>query len=379
MMTENADTLIEEGRCAIIYVIDPPHLVSQAIPLLLSLRKSYPSATIIPYVPKGKLELLPDRVKQFHEQMDVVPRELSRELGFNRKRYNKPYKHGHKILAAAEKRDTQFCIFLDTDTYLAKQFDDVRLCQSDAVAAVPESVAGFARRFIEVWDATYAIFGLETPKERVRMQRTDREHPPYFNAGFIAFPEVTPSGDRFGELWYETAMTLDFDDTVDNENKRPWLDQASLPVAILRGGLRYEVLENDFNYPIDQHFLPKPSVRLYHYHGLERLRAAEHTREIENLLVDDGRFRSLEHYEAPLEQLRSAIKPIGQKIGQMANERRALKGLAKGDETSETMSQGEARKAIQALQAEERELRSKVDALDEAQFYDKDWLVQTSE
>lgn len=373
-MSKHSDELITSGECAIIYMIDPPHLVSQSIPLLLSLRKAYPTARIIPYMPMGTSGSLPSRVAEFHARLDATPRELTRELNFNRKRYNKPYKHGHKILAAAEKREGAYCIFVDTDTYLAKPFDDPRLCQPDAVAVVPESVAGFSGRFIEVWDATYAVFGLKTPEERVKMQRTGQERPPYFNAGFIAFPEVTPSGDRFGELWYDTAMTFDYEDTVDHERKRPWLDQATLPVASLRGGLRHEVMENDFNYPVDAEFLPKPSVRLYHYHGLERLRAAEHTSELESLLTKDGLFQSLDHYEAPLTKLRAAMRPLSQEVGKLAEERRGLKAVSKGEEVSETMSQREAKQAIQAIQKKERAVREELSTMHEAQFYDDDWL-----
>lgn len=143
---------------------------------------------------------MPDRVHHLHEEMGPLIREVTRALDFNLSRYDKPYLHGHKILAAAERRDTNHCILLDTETYLAQPFDNARLYQPDAVGVVPESVAGFARRFLSVWDATYAVFGLTTPTERVQMLRNGVKHRRYFNAGFAAFPEVTPSGARFGEL-----------------------------------------------------------------------------------------------------------------------------------------------------------------------------------
>lgn len=366
--------MLDSGRCSIIYVIDPPHLVSPAAPLLISLRKHHPDAVIIPYCPKGTLQDIPERVRKFHQDMNAPIRELTRELAFNRRRYNKPYLHGNKILAVAERRDTEFCIFIDTDTYITCPMDDPRLFQTDAVGVVPESVAGFARRFIEVWDATYAIFGLKTPEERVRMLRTDREHPPYFNAGFVAFPEVTPSGDRFGELWLDTAMTLDFDDSVDDEAKRPWLDQASLPVAIARSGARYEELGPEFNYPVDgKDFPPGPQIRMYHYHGIERLQEADHTAELEDLLVGSGLFRSLDHYLEPLNEKRKHAAVFWQQIGDEAASRRELKQqMAEADRSEDARF----KKLLKESKHREQKLRKECALIVEDKYYDADWLIR---
>jgi len=363
---------IQSGRCAIIYFIDPPHLISPAIPLLLSIRRHHPDATVIPYTPKDRLRDIPERVRAFHERMGAPIRELTQELAFSRKRYDKPYLHGNKLLAAAEERDTEFAIFLDTDTYLARPMDAEALLSPDHVAVVPESVAGFARRFIEIWDATYAIFGLTTPVERVRMLRTDREHPPYFNAGMVAFPEVAPSGRRFGALWLDTAMTIDFDPSVDDEAKRPWLDQASLPVAIARSGARFRELDRAHNYPVDgTDFPPRDDVRLYHYHGMERLEEAGHTAEIEELLVGSGLFRSLEHFLEPLRRKREEAAVYWKQIGDEAEARRVIKKQMEGVERS---GLGALKRQIQQSKAREVALRQTCAEIVEEVFYDDGWL-----
>ncbi|MDO5646553.1 hypothetical protein [Paracoccus sp. (in: a-proteobacteria)] len=356
-------------------MIDPPRLISPAIPLLLSLRKFHPNATIIPYVPQGKMDQIPDRVLRFHNDHCAPIRELTQSLNFNHSRYNKPYLHGYKILAAAEERDTEYCIFLDTDTYLNQPFDDAIILHRDAVSVVPESVAGYARRFTEIWDATYAIFGLTTPTERVRMLRTDREHPPYFNAGFVAFPETTPSGQRFGKVWLETAMTLDYDASVNHEAKRPWLDQASLPVAILRAGCRSNILPPEFNYPVDKNIPPSDAVRLYHYHGIERLQEADHTADIESLLVDSGMFTSLEHYLAPREKMRAEAAVYWKEIADLADKRRAIKAKLQNPDNDPDFSASPIRKEIQSLKKKEAELRTECDKIVEALYYDDAWLM----
>lgn len=369
---DSQSRLIDEGDCSLIYVIDPPHLMSPAIPLLLSLRRHHPDATITPYCPMGRLQDVPKRIRALHDTLGAPIREMTREPAFSRKRYNKPYPHGNKLLAVAERRETSRAIFLDTDTYLARPLTDERLFQPDAVAVVPESVAGFARRFIEIWDATYAIFGLTTPTGRVRMLRTDRESPPYFNAGFVSFPEATPSGERFGELWLDTAMTLDFHPSVDDEAKRPWLDQASLPVAIARAGARYEELEPDFNYPVDgRDFPPRASVRLYHYHGIERLEEAGHLAEFEDILVSSGLFTSLDHYMQPTNRRREEAAVYWKEIGEHAEYRR---GLKKQKQDEGVAVDGPTRKLLQQSKAKEMRLRAECARIIEPNFYDDSWL-----
>jgi len=360
-----------------IYVIDPPNLITHAIPLLLSLRRHHPDTPIYPYAPLGKADQVPDRVKAIHAAMNAPIQTLSRELAFSMNRYQKPYHHGHKLLAVAENRPHAFCVFVDTDTLLRKPLNDPTLFQHDKIAAVPESVAGYAQRFMDVWEETYAIFDLPLPDERVKMLRTNRETAPYYNAGFVAFPETVPDGTRFGARWLETALTLDFDQRIDDERKRPWLDQASLPVAVYRSGCRFETLTPAFNYPIDGTMFPaNDDAVLYHYHGFERLEAAESMHEIEDLLLASGRFASFEHFCTPLNMRRNAINAIMRQVAGLAELRRslkpqivALKGKGPSD-ASKSLN-------VQMLEARRKnhELRQSLTDVTEDNFYDETWGV----
>lgn len=373
--THPRSDLIDTGEVSLIYMIDPPNLLTPSIPLLLSIRRHHPNAKVIPYCPKGKIDEVPERIRQFHIDHDAPIQELTRELEFARRNNSKPYYHGHKILAAAEKRETRFCIWLDTDTYLAQPLDDARLFQENKVAAAPESIAGYSGRFIEVWDKTYAVFGLETPKERMKMVRTTNMQPPYFNAGFIAFPEVTARGERFGELWLDTAMIIDYDETLDHARKRPWLDQASLPVAIFRGGCEFEQMESDFNYPIDvPDWFPHDGVKLYHYHGIERLEATNHLAEMEEIVVSSGYFRSLEHHLYPMLQRRREQSVFWKRIAVIADERRDFAEKIK--QAEDRAEHRPFKQEIQKRKVEDKELRGKISAILEHQFYDETWLVK---
>ena len=63
----------------------------------------------------------------------------------------------------------------------------------------------------------------------------------------MVFPEDGGSGGRFPDVWYDTARTLDRVETL--ENRRPYLDQMTLPLAITRAGLLWNQL------PEEQHYI----------------------------------------------------------------------------------------------------------------------------
>ena len=367
--------LESQGRIAFIYVVDPPGLLSMAVPLLLSLRHHHPRAKIFPYCPKGKLSEVPLLIRRIHESYNAPIVELSRDLEFVVGDKGKPYRHGNKMLAAAEIRDTDFGVFLDTDTYLAQALDDPRLFQEDKVAVVPESVAGYAGRNWSIWDETYGIFGMTTPAERVEMIRTKVTHPPYFNAGFMSFPEVTPSGRRFGELWLETALAIDHSDAVENIHKRPWLDQAAMPVAIYRSGCSFEEMEIWFNYPLDTpSFLPNEKVRLYHYHSMERLDSTGHIKEIDSYLRASGLWESAEEFFLPLRTCHERRNEFLKQAFHYANERRALAKVIKA--TEEKTSRRTLKKEMRRLKDLDISLRQSRKAILEEHFYGK-WTNPT--
>lgn len=202
------------------------------------------------------------------------------------------------------------------------------------------------------------------------MLRSDREHLPYFNAGMVAFPKVTPSGDRFGKLWLDTAMTNDFKFSVDDEAKRPWLDQTSLPAAIApRSGARFRELDRAYNYPVDgTDFPPRDDIRLYHYHGIKRLEEAGHTAELEEFLVDSGLFRSLDHYLEPLRRKREELSFYWTQIGEEAAGRRTIKKKMEGVGRAKTAA---LKRHNQQSKAREIALRKTCVEVIEEVFYDE--------
>ena len=187
----------------------------------------------------------------------------------------KPYPHGNKIVAATDWRGPGRSVFLDTDMVCLKPLTELSDLPETHVAAAPEGRSTWGPE--DRWERAYAHFELALPQGRVRLLRGDRpEHLPYFNAGLVAMPE-TPHADgrRFSALWLETA--LDFDHRCKIANKRPWLDQITLPLTMARFGYEAHVLDESWNYALSfrgSDIQRTPDAHILHYHRFRYLEAA---------------------------------------------------------------------------------------------------------
>lgn len=226
------------SRLTIIYVLDPPALTRDSIILLSSIRHVLKDVKVIAYTPQDKAEFLLPYVREFYDRMGAEIRLMAPTEGFS-----PPYKQGNKILACLQERDTPHTLFLDTDTAIMPAFDPAALTLPDRVAVVPEGVQGWGGN-PGSWEYVYEKFGLPFPQERVRLVRSGKLVLPYFNAGMIAFP----TGSDFAARWFEVATALDADPEV--KNKRPWLDQIALPLAIRLAGLAPQVMDRTWNLSI---------------------------------------------------------------------------------------------------------------------------------
>ncbi|MDQ2065866.1 hypothetical protein Q9295_05750 [Xinfangfangia sp. CPCC 101601] len=142
------------------------------------------------------------------------------------------------------------------------------------IVMVPEGVPSWGKE-PEQWPRAYAHFDLPMPTETVRLtRRRRRENPPYFNAGMVMFPEKPPPGQShgFGSLWLETALHFDWHCAM--RNKRPWLDQITLPLTVKRFGYDYLAAKAELNFSIsDRAYEPQAQPALIHYHRWKYLAA----------------------------------------------------------------------------------------------------------
>ena len=236
------------SKVSFFFVVDGQKYEVMATLLAASIRMHHGlGVDIIAYSPESNIEAHSDTFVQMMKRYGVS------RLPFDNSNpgWATNYPHGNKILACCEKRDTKWSIFLDTDIALTAPCLLDQICIENVVAAVPEGVPTWGRAD-EDWLPLYSHFDMPLPSEKIRLVRGRRiEMMPYFNGGLVAFSEIP------GEI----------DNNVDIDNKRPWLDQVSLPVAIARSGAKMRVLDEFHNYSLFRRKLPLPEeVRVNHYH-----------------------------------------------------------------------------------------------------------------
>lgn len=269
---------------AFIYVVDPPILTLEAILLSTSVRRHLPDAELIAYCPSEKVDQLPLPLREYMEEINT-----RFELMDTGEYFPRPYRHGNKLIAAAQPRPHEYTIFLDTDVVIWQPFDMGSMVAPAVVSAAPEGRRTWGKP-AGAWDVAYSVFNMTTPEERIRMARTGVESPPYFNAGVVSFPNG-PVGkfSNFGECWLKTAIELD-DPKHDIPERRPWLDQIALPIAIRRAGLNYRVLDDCYNLSLTHKVLTP---------DMEPHMAAKVQKEIDRLNSFDPMILHYHNFDAP--------------------------------------------------------------------------------
>lgn len=222
------------------YIVEPPLYQFMAVTLLASIREYFPDPEIaaIGYCPEHRLHELHPSVLRAHELMNGEIRTFKTEG-----RWRDPYPHGNKILASLEPRDSKFSAFVDSDVMFLQPNMIENLAKAGHVSC--SMAASMRWGSDDIWPPLYEAFDMPIPEERLHLMRQSRSpRIPYFSSGFVIFPEK--GRKRFAKVWYETAQKLD---ALDIPNRRPYLDQISLPIAIQRAGLKWNVL------PEEQHYI----------------------------------------------------------------------------------------------------------------------------
>lgn len=227
------------------FIVEPPEYQVMACYLAASLRQQFGDAVaLVGYCPAGKIDLVHADVRAALAKMRCDLRTFETQG-----RFDPAYPHGNKILATLEPRDTEFSCFMDSDILCLRPNRVENLVKAGAVSLTPAASMNWARQ--SVWPGIYALFGMEVPEERIKLmkQKKGQGRVPYFSSGLFAFPETHRSaeGKSFPQVWMETAQVIDA--APDVPNKRPYLDQISLPIAIQRAGLAWNLL------PDGQHFI----------------------------------------------------------------------------------------------------------------------------
>ena len=227
-------------KLTIFYIADPANYDIMSCTLLASIRQAFgDSVKTIGYCSEHMIDDVHPAVFKAHEIMGGEIRPMKTE-GM----WDEPYPHGNKIIAALQPRETEYSAFVDTDVLFLRPNSPDNLIRPGHVACSVAASMVWAEQ--SIWDDVYGAFDMPLPEERVSLMRRGSNVLPYYSSGFVVFPEADGPARRFADMWYETARTIDRVETI--PRRRPYLDQLSLPVAILRSGLGWSEIPEEHHY-----------------------------------------------------------------------------------------------------------------------------------
>ena len=226
------------------FIVEPPDYQNMACYLAASLREQFgPELQLVGYCPAPKIDLVNRDVKDVLKRLRCDLRTFAVEG-----RFNPAYPHGNKLLATLEPRDTEFSAFMDSDVLCLRPNLVENIVKPGHVSLTPAASMNWAGQ--EIWDLIYGIVGMDKPEERFRLmkQKKGKERIPYFSSGLFSFPEQhrNAEGKSFPQVWMEVAQKIDAHPDV--PHKRPYLDQISLPLAIRKAGLDWNLLPDAQHY-----------------------------------------------------------------------------------------------------------------------------------
>lgn len=276
------------------FIVEPPDYQLMACYLAASLRENFgQDLHLVGYCPEQKLDtVLPD-VKEALRRLRVDLRGFKTEG-----RFDPPYPHGNKLLATLEPRETDFSCFMDSDILCIRPNRVENILRAGHVTLSKAASMNWAPQ--SIWDTIYGICGMDLPEERFKLmkQRKGQERIPYFSSGLFSFPEQhrNAEGMTFPQVWMQIAQQLDAAPNL--PKKRPYLDQMSLPLAIRKAGLDWNIL------PDEQHFIlgglergkPLPADRdifTVHYRVWEIVKEIGLSRQAKDMLERHAGVRRL--------------------------------------------------------------------------------------
>ncbi|WP_434289285.1 hypothetical protein [Celeribacter sp. SCSIO 80788] len=253
---------------SVFFVVDGPKLETQAHFLAASILQHMAGrCRFYAYVRPGTE--LPETLMRLFEKAGIALRSIPAPEGRD---WRKPYPIGNKLLAAADEREGEIAVFLDTDVVFCGPVDFEAALGDATVAAVLSDFLTSAVPTAQDWEPLYAQMGVPMPLERPgTLRRPNLDYPPYFNAGVVLFRERTQDGNiHVGREWLD--MTLDLDHQVAFAAQRDNLDQITLSALGARCGTPTKILPQRYNYNIMGWGDPEPgSCDIAHYHLIGRL------------------------------------------------------------------------------------------------------------
>ncbi|MFT5867754.1 MAG: hypothetical protein ACI82I_003518 [Gammaproteobacteria bacterium] len=284
------------ANLTIFFVVEPPKYQDMGVLLAASIRTQFKEPVkLVGYCPSSSIGEMDDKALALYKKLNVDIRSFE-----TKGKFDPPYPHGNKMLAALEPRDTPFSAFMDSDMLFIGENSTDQMFKEGHVSVAPATSMYWSGQ--KIWNDIYAACGIEKPEDRIWLARQRRRKlMPYFNAGLIVFPEgpVAPTGETFAQVWMRLAQMID---QIDIVKKRPYLDQMSLPLAIRAAGLDWNLL------PDEQHFIlggslrgkPLPEdkdIKMIHYRNMDVLREVKCMRLAKDMLESTVGVRRISKFD----------------------------------------------------------------------------------
>ena len=252
--------IFKSDRINIVMMIEPGRLEWQGIMLIESIKKyCMDDFKIFVYCRVDKLKVLCLGTLRYLSENGIALTLIEND-------FFPDYPQGNKVIAVSKSRRwADFGVFLDTDNILIKKVSFLKeLARPRCISVVPADRRSWTINN-EDWNEVYKACGAKISSETILL-RNHEKSPPYFNAGMIVFPE----NGGFRNIWLECSKLIDGVRGV--ENKRPWLDQVALPVAISKAGLKHNIVSDKYNFALHAENINLKNVVLGHYHTLKWVR-----------------------------------------------------------------------------------------------------------
>lgn len=287
-------------RLTVYFIVEPPRYEQMACYLAGSLRQQFgQTVALVGYCPDTKIDTVSKDVIAVLAKLGCEVRPFKVEG-----RFSPDYPHGNKILATLEPRETEFSAFFDSDVLCLRPNKVESIVKDGHVSLTP--AASMVWGTGQTWHQIYQTCGMTLPEERVKLMRQKgaRQRLPYFSSGLFSFPEKhrNAEGQSFPQVWMDLAQTIDKNEEI--PGRRPYLDQISLPLAIQKAGLKWNIL------PEEQHFIlggslrgePLPEGReifTVHYRKWEILKEVGLARQGKRMLEQQAGVRRIDQINRP--------------------------------------------------------------------------------
>lgn len=283
------------SRLTVFFIVEPPKYEQMACYLAASLRQQFgKTVDLVGYCPDSSIGNVSKDVIAVLANLDCEVRPFKVEG-----RFDPAYPHGNKILATLEPRETEFSAFFDSDVLCLRPNKVENIIKEGHVSLTP--AASMVWGTGKTWNLIYETCGMPLPDERIKLmrQKGDRERIPYFSSGLFSFPEKhrNADGKTFPEVWMEIAQTIDRNEEI--PGRRPYLDQISLPLAIQKAGLQWNILPEEQHYILGGSLRGEPlpegrEIYTVHYRKWEILREVGLARQAKKMLEKRAGVRRID-------------------------------------------------------------------------------------